>query len=79
MPRLTMLLFLVLAAGFTALASGCASDDAYDARYRMTASANGKLPTSPAQAAPMDPARSIVDRDCSQPIDQFAGGNLRCQ
>ena len=79
MPRLAILLPLVLAACLCALASGCTADGANDARYSMTASADNSLTAGAGEAAPMDPRRSIAERDCGQPIDPSAGGNLRCK
>ncbi len=79
MPRSTILLLLVLAAGVSALASGCASDSFTD-RYGMTAaSTDTDLTAKAGEVAPMDPTRTITDRDCSRPIDQPSGGNLNCQ
>jgi hypothetical protein len=74
MPRLAILLFLVLA-------FGCASDDTYSdsGRYSTMAFTGNELMKSAGQAAPLDPTRPIADRNCAQPIDASAGGNLRCQ
>lgn len=79
MPRPAILPLLVLAAGFTALASGCASDDAHNTSYSMATSADKNLTASAGEPAPMDPSRSISVGDCSQPLDRSAGGNLSCR
>lgn len=82
MPRSAILLLLVLAGGFSALASGCASRDDFATRYGMSAG-YGMTASSTAAAggtaAPLDPRRSIADLDCSRPIDASTGGNLRCR
>ncbi len=79
MPRSAILLLLVPAAGFSALVSGCASDD-FTSRYGMTAaSTDTELTAKAGEAAPLDPTRSISDSDCSRPMDRSPVGNLRCQ
>lgn len=79
MPRSAALLFFVLGA------AGCASrqsDPGYASsetlRYSMTGVPGNDATVAAGQPAPLDPARSITERDCSKPID-MGGGNLRCR
>ena len=73
MSRSAVIVLIALAAG------GCASDEPEMTlgRYSMTASQDNNLTTNAGAPAPLDPTRTISDRDCSQPID--VESNLRCR
>ena len=60
-------------------AAGCASDEPEMTlgRYSMTAAQSNNLTTNAGAPAPLDPTRTISDRDCSRPID--VESNLRCR
>ncbi|HYX66938.1 MAG TPA: hypothetical protein VE935_22165 [Burkholderiales bacterium] len=73
MKRSVFFLLLLLAA------AGCASTEPEMTlgRYSMTASQANNLTTNAGAPAPLDPTRTISDRDCSGPID--VESNLRCR
>ena len=73
MTRSVFFLLLVLAA------AGCASNEPEMTlgRYSMTAAQNNNMTTNAGAPAPLDPTRTISDRDCSQPIE--VESNLRCR
>jgi hypothetical protein len=72
MPRFAALL-LVIAATACSTAEPPATG-----RYSMTAATDNNLTLSAGEAAPLDPARPIAERDCSRPIE-IGGENLRCR
>jgi hypothetical protein len=47
-------------------------------RYSMTATDDNNRTVAAGEPAPMDPTRTVADRDCSKAIEN-PGGNLRCQ
>jgi hypothetical protein len=73
MRRSAAFLLIVLAM------AGCASDEPEMTlgRYSMTASQENNLTSNAGAPAPLDPTRTISDRDCSRPID--VESNLRCR
>lgn len=73
MVRFAACLLMVLAV------AACASSEqeSFTSRYSMTASTDNNMTENAGKPAPLDPQRSITDRDCHKPIDP-PGGNLRC-
>jgi len=71
-PRLAALLLIALAT------AGCARSDMTTGRYTMTEEPSNNRTLAAGQPAPLDPTRSISERECSKPIP-LPDGNLLCR
>ena len=73
MPRSAAFVLIALAL------AGCASDEPEMTlgRYSMTASQENNLTSNAGVPSPLDPTRTISERDCSGAID--VESNLRCR
>jgi hypothetical protein len=72
MPRSAACLLIVLAA------AGCARSDMNTGQYSMTEEPYNNRTLAAGEPAPLDPTRTVSDRDCSKAME-LGGGNLRCR
>jgi hypothetical protein len=77
MPRPAILLLLALAAGCASSESMSESYSGSGSSYRMRGVPDNTL-TAASAPVPLDPTRTVAERDCSKPLPP-GGGNLRCQ